>query len=277
MAAVTGVADDRHCRGTRTPASFTIIHRAATNHGARHTKADTIMFIFAPLLAFSGHMGSGKDTVAKAVVDHSRAAWTHRSFADPLRAEIGEVIAAIQRVDTREQARFAVAMEQLQGRDPTGKPQCALRSVVDTLFDDVKAGRVHSASDRTDSMRHALQVWGTDVRRATDPNYWLQPMHDILMDDLSHSQAVYVTDARFPNELDLIDRLDGYTIRLNVSDETQAERLRGRDGIVVTDAMRRHPSETAADGYPDFDLVIDTDHRTVDSMADEIIGAFGLL
>jgi DivIVA domain-containing protein len=83
--------------------------------------------------------------------------------------------------------------------------------------------------------------------------------------------SIYVTDARFVNELDAIKAIGGYIARLDVSTDVQAERIMGRDGTAVTDSMRNHISETAADHYDKFDIVLDTDHETPDELAKSII------
>jgi cytidylate kinase len=74
---------------------------------------------------------------------------------------------------------------------------------------------------------------------------------------------VYLTDARFPNELDMVRSLNGLTIRLNVSDDVQSRRIMKRDHVEVTSEMRSHPSETASDSYEHYDLVINTDDKSV--------------
>jgi cytidylate kinase len=220
------------------------------------------------LIAFSGHLGSGKDTVAELVRDGIGGDWVHEFFAAPLKTEVNHLIAIIN--DSKDVfSAISNVLNNVDGIvDTNGK---YASQVVRALYDDVKSGVVTNAYDRTDSTRFALQVWGTEVRRAIEPDYWVRKSMIPTMESLASGKSVYVTDARFHNELDALRDADALLVRLNVSPEEQARRIKDRDGTVVTDAMRQHPSETSADDYPDFDLMFDTDHMTAREIADAII------
>lgn len=82
---------------------------------------------------------------------------------------------------------------------------------------------------------------GTEVVRAINPNAWIIA----LFADYTPDQLWAVTDVRFLNEVAAIQDRDGIVVR--------AEReQRGDDG-----RNSDHLSETALDGYEDWDLVID--------------------
>jgi hypothetical protein len=213
------------------------------------------------LLAFSGHMGSGKDTVASPVVQNIPGPAIHGSFAAALRCELNAVIRIISESGTV----FEAVIDTIMSLDGLYDAE-AVESTVRALYDDVKMHGLDDISKRTPSTRYAMQEWGTEVRRSKDPMHWVNIIKPMILNDLSTGSTVYLTDARFPNELDAVHDLGGFIVRLNVSPEVQAERIMKRDGVRVTDEMRSHPSETAADDYPDFDLVVDTDDKTVDEI-----------
>jgi cytidylate kinase len=218
----------------------------------------------------SGHLGSGKDTVAPLLMEHFGGTPVHEFFAEPLKNEINQIIQLIQKSSNVMDARASVALI-MQVDDMRRSNR-----VVSALYDDVKNGIVKTAYDRTLSTRDALQLWGTEVRRAENPDYWVYPAMKSSIQALSSSpvgeeHAVYVTDARFTNELDASRAMGGLVIRLEVSPEEQARRILQRDGTVVTDEMRNHISETEVDDYPNFDVIVDTDGKTPKTVSDEII------
>jgi cytidylate kinase len=241
-----------------------------------HTDADATASAMSTLrdkpyrfLAMSGHLGSGKDTVAPLLVRHFGGTPVHEFFAEPLKDEINQVIRLIYKSYNVMHARSSVATVM-----KVGDMRQSIR-VVRALYDDVKNGVVKTAYDRTPSTRDALQLWGTEVRRAENPDYWVDKAMNSSIRALSSADgddnAVYVTDARFTNELDAVRALGGLVIRLEVGREEQGRRILKRDGTVVTDEMRNHISETEADHYPHFDVVMDTDGKTPVEISNGII------
>lgn len=219
------------------------------------------------LLAMSGKLGAGKDTVAPLLMDRLEpigfeGARVHGSFAGPLRDELNSVIGLVGSSDDEGTAVRRVSDGMRVGGDE------ALR-IVRILRDDVASGAVTSARDRTPSMRLALQYWGTEVRRAADPDYWVRRAAGMVVDDLSAGDDVFLTDARFPNELDAVVDLGGVVVRLEIGEDEQARRIMARDGNIVTKGMRAHPSETAADGYGRFTVVVHSDGLGIDETVDE--------
>jgi len=96
-----------------------------------------------------------------------------------------------------------------------------------------------------------LQWWGTDFRRAQDPDYWTKKLFATIPANLD---VALVSDVRFPNEADGIKQRGGYNVNI--------KRLR-EDGTMfyASDRPLWHPSETALDGYNwDFRL-INQDHH----------------
>ena len=97
--------------------------------------------------------------------------------------------------------------------------------------------------------RTLLQYVGTDVVRKQDPNFWIVFLADILSFFTGNWDYVLIPDTRFPNEVD--------TMRL-VFDAKHLRVNRPNFESPLTEEQRRHPSETALDGYY-ADYIIEND------------------
>jgi hypothetical protein len=147
-------------------------------------------------IALSGRAGAGKNTVADIITRLTGAA--QYSFAEALRKEVAAVTLGEQPIpadlirrslSSKTLARLVLNLWHCQRRkmDPWAKP-------------------THP------SMRTVLQLWGTDYRRAEDPDYWVRMMK------VTGDKAV-ITDRRFENE-----SLPGFTNVYVWRSEFEAER-----------------------------------------------------
>lgn len=216
-------------------------------------------------VAVSGKMGSGKDTVAPLILE--RLGYKnniHESFAKELKAEINTLISLIQ----ESKGLHDAIQKMIEVIDPLVLPAI---EVLAYIYGDVKTGVVKNSTDRNPNMRRALQEWGTEVRRAEEENYWVKKSLKNIFNQLSNGVSVYVTDARFQNEINSIMESRGKTIRLLVNKEEQAARIRLRDNIEVTEQMRNHASELDLDNYTNFSQIIDTNYRTINEVVEESV------
>lgn len=228
--------------------------------------AETTYRDLAGVVVISGKMGSGKDTIAPLLMPAlNRVKQSHRFFAAPLKDELNEIILIIQNSASQEEANLRVS------RDMQTNAKDHVAFVIDTLWSPVKSGELKTSYDRTEQSRLALQHWGTQVRRAQDENYWVNRAIRSVSPELAEGISVYVTDARFPNELDAVKEIGGLLIRLDVSPEVQEKRIFDRDGIVISDAARNHVSETAVDDYERFDVRLNTDDLDPEEVVAAII------
>ena len=112
------------------------------------------------------------------------------------------------------------------------------------------------------TVRRILQWWGTEYRRAQDPDYWTKAWgHKVSQLDL-HKTLVLVDDVRFMNELNVIREFGGLIVKIE------------RPGF---DGANNHSSETSLDDYRQWDGLIVNDGtleqfgRKVETLAGEIL------
>jgi Deoxynucleotide monophosphate kinase len=91
------------------------------------------------------------------------------------------------------------------------------------------------------TVRRILQWWGTEYRRAQDPDYWTRAWErKVAGYDLARVN-VLVDDVRFLNELNVIRNLGGHLVRID------------RSGYA---AGGNHASEISLDGFTGWDEVV---------------------
>jgi hypothetical protein len=94
-----------------------------------------------------------------------------------------------------------------------------------------------------------LQWWGTEYRRAQDPEYWARQWKAAIN---PKADIVLSTDMRFINEAWTVKSVGGVTVQVN---------RRNEDGTVFIDPARdaNHVSETQLDGFNyDYKITVKT-------------------
>lgn len=91
------------------------------------------------------------------------------------------------------------------------------------------------------SVRRILQWWGTEYRRAQDPDYWTKAWERKVRHFDLKATHILVDDVRFMNELVTIKGLGGLIVKIE------------RPGFA---AAGNHASETSLDHFSDWDRVI---------------------
>jgi dephospho-CoA kinase len=201
-------------------------------------------------VGYSGKMGSGKDTIADAVASKLEVPTAHVSFAATMKSEADLVIAAIQEAGYANQAALVVASE-------FHVSHADAQTAVDIIWEALANDPTLHARSRHPAIRALLQHWGTGVRRAQDPEYWVKRTLVPAVSVIAEGYSVCITDVRFPNEAETSQRMGIWVPRLEITVETQNARLNNRDGHLPDSDAFAHDSETALDDYPGFDLVID--------------------
>ncbi|WP_321365469.1 hypothetical protein [uncultured Desulfuromusa sp.] len=91
------------------------------------------------------------------------------------------------------------------------------------------------------TVRRILQWWGTEFRRAQDPDYWTKAWEKKLQGYDLKNTHILVDDVRFVNELEIIEKQGGVFIKIE------------RPGF---NGANNHSSENSLDDYDAWDLVI---------------------
>ncbi|MDD3885121.1 MAG: hypothetical protein PHW66_09380 [Gallionella sp.] len=158
------------------------------------------------VLGLAGAAGSGKSAVAEYLVQ--RYGFMRFSFSDFLYAQVAEAFGLESEDVLHDRATKEVAT-----------PLLAMENCADDEFDYVVrnmfAPEDHSA--RTPySPRQILQWWGSDYRRAQNPNYWIDQAEQWLEAMYSfpqypeHRCNLFVNDSvRFENERMWVKEMDG--------------------------------------------------------------------
>lgn len=77
-----------------------------------------------------------------------------------------------------------------------------------------------------DVVRSLLQWWGTDFRRAQDPNYWVNwGMRSAEAFAGRGIQGVVFTDTRFANEAQAVKEAGGIVIKVEARDDVRERRI----------------------------------------------------
>lgn len=109
-----------------------------------------------------------------------------------------------------------------------------LRTNVDALYEKPTSYEV----------RRLLQWWGTDFRRAQDPDYWVKK--GIEAAEERYADVILFTDTRFPNEVDAIIDRNGLVFNIAAAPRVREERI-GK--------TPKHASEELANRLP-YDMRI---------------------
>lgn len=180
------------------------------------------------VLLIGGKKGAGKDAAADILVDH----WGFRKmgFADPIKEVIGRDL-------------FQLTDAQMDQRD--------LKKEEDPFWGLTP--------------RQILQKTGTDAFKPVfGKDFWAKAAVRKIQE--SHHDLWVIKDARFPIELEVLQEAFTRTLTVNIDARKRlginlswwkrwlTSLVPGLSDIFGT---QYHPSETALDGYADWDLVID--------------------
>lgn len=94
-------------------------------------------------------------------------------------------------------------------------------------FGEVRPDLNFWAKPTGEEERAILQKWGTDFRRAQDPDYWVKKGTATIVKAARYAELVVVTDVRFANEAQAIHEAGGFVAEVIAHDHVRAERLGG--------------------------------------------------
>jgi len=106
--------------------------------------------------------------------------------------------------------------------------------------------------------RQMMQTHGTEWgRECVDPNIWVNTLEPMILDMCEQGLKVVIDDMRFQNELDMINKIGGHTVKIV---------RRTMDQIPV------HSSEGALTHQP-FDSIL-TNNGTLEELDAQVTGMF---
>lgn len=165
------------------------------------------------IIGISGKAGCGKSTLAELLVSLLGPEWQKMSLGDEVKKEASEIF----------EFPLWMAYRQESKNNTVAVP---------TWMKDSAPG------DGYLTIHQILQYWGTDVRRAEDPEYWVRA----LTRRLPPGKHVVIDDIRFVTEVEFIKSKDGLVFRLDQY-----------NGYEPSATGAEHISEIELDDYPFFD------------------------
>ena len=219
------------------------------------------------LIASNGKLASGKDTITKALIlklsgdNHS-----HVSLGTAMKEETQRALATILSSDDKKEATRALLNYNIS-------PEQADK-VVELAYDEVKANPAVTTYERTPWIRALLQYWATEIRRAQDKNYWTNKTIENVAGLIAEGKDVILTDIRVADEVERFQSIGFTVIRLDITPEKQAERLRGRDGLEIDPKAAQHPTEVSLDNYEGFNIRINNNEGSVEEVVGKILDIF---
>lgn len=127
--------------------------------------------------------------------------------------------------------------------------------------------KVYGRKDKHTRVR--LQLKGTEEgRNVYGPNVWVDILNERLIQYEERGiEYVFITDCRFPNEIEYIRSKQGVIIRIEAPDR-HAKAMAIENGSDVT--VTTHLSETAVSEYKGWDYVVDNTEDNAANVADAV-------
>lgn len=232
------------------------------------------------LVGISGKMGSGKDTVASFLSERISRGGNKvviRSLADGLKDEVSRIVA--DSLSSQSEQKFCELVSSWSGIIDSQVEELlkVLYPLTESFTsqgirpDEVTAGLLYRNPSDKPLVREVLKFWGNDIRRAQNPDYWVDLASRYTNKQMSSGVSCIVPDVRRQNEAGFIKDAVGLLVRLNVSKEEQRRRLLSRDNKLSDRSAFTHITETDLDDYDRFDLILDTDSMGPEEVADAIM------
>ncbi len=200
------------------------------------------------IIGFAGKAATGKTTAARHLAATLEMPVTILPMAKVLR---DEVEAFLRGIDAQEFVPLVYGDQDDKVRVfhvDTAKAQAAC-PIWEGFVTEHREIQDHH--DRTAvTVRRILQWWGTEYRRAQDPDYWTKAWGREVETLAFEKRLILVDDVRFMNELNVIRDHGGLIVKIE------------RPGF---DGANNHSSETSLDGYSAWDGKIVNDD-TIDQL-----------
>ena len=192
------------------------------------------------LIGFGYKLGVGKTTCADFL-----KGYTKLSFAAGVKEETAEFLTHLG-VPFRPENLYGSQKDKEEVFFVDIPRWCCMTPV--KLFTPAKEVISHSKPGYVSlTFRQLLQLWGTEYRRRQDPDYWVKRL-EAKLDGL---ERVVIDDVRFPNEVEMVQRLGGRVIRIDRpgpaesthASEIELDSFDGWDDVIVNDGTLRELDE----------------------------------
>lgn len=174
------------------------------------------------IIAFGYKARRGKDTAVNAIMEARSLGFLpvkRYAFADALRDEVNS------------------AVEERMRRG-CSDPQAAMMLVCTWAGVPYDPAAVTDTGYPYGKQRALTQWWGSEYRRAQDPNYWVKRLKERI--EREAPAVALISDVRFWNEFEFIQLNAGYCVRVD------------RPGFEIADG-KHHISEVGLDSLYDHD------------------------
>lgn len=229
------------------------------------------------VLGLSGLAGTGKTSVAEAIVPKGRVAtdsdlvWDHIFFALPL-YELASIKTNVRGIRQRDRMLYQMheVLYDLYGGSSIGDvpDYDDLIQLVHNIYNlpieyDIKPRTfLQKAGDLCRELRpNCFATWATHKSKQLHRDYLRSTPEDKVAPFI-----VIVSDVRFVNEAEQILAQDNsMLINFSASDEVRFQRLMDRDGYMMSEEQRKHKSENEMDAVSQLaHAIIDTDGLTIE-------------
>lgn len=192
------------------------------------------------LIGFGYKLGVGKTTCANFLKEYTKL-----SFASGVKEETAEFLTHLG-VPFRPENLYGSQKDKEEVFFVDIPRWCHMTPV--ELFTPAKELLGHSKPDYVSlTYRQLLQLWGTEYRRKQDPDYWVKRLEK----KLRGLERVVIDDVRFPNEVEMVQRLGGRVIRIDRpgpaesthASEIELDSFDGWDDVIVNDGTLRELDE----------------------------------
>lgn len=228
------------------------------------------------ILGISGLAGTGKTSVAEAIVPKGRVAtesdmvWDHIFFALPL-YELASIKSNVRGLRQRDRMLYEIhsVLYELYGGSPIADvpDYDDLTKLVHDIYNlpieyDIKPRTfLQKAGDLCRELRaDCFASWAVSKAKSLHREYLRETAEE---DQLPF--IVIISDVRFTNEAEAIVSQDnGILLNFSASDNVRFERLMSRDGYLMSQEQRNHKSENEMDAVKGLaHAIIDTDNLTI--------------
>jgi len=199
------------------------------------------------VVLISGKLRSGKNTMSQILIDklvNSGKKITEDMFAKDLKDNCKNDFKLVAEVLNDIYLDLDAMLDRCVDN---GLEDCIVEDMRDEI-DKLKTMDYNFYEEKTPITRALLQTYGTEIfRDRIDVNYWVDQV--IYRVRKSNSDYIFITDVRFPNEIDHLEEM----LECNII-KVRIDRPMDRNSL-----DNEHPSEKGLDNYDKWDIKVSND------------------